>query len=156
MNLEQEIKQAREALEKLIAKAEKKKEPMFPEIGKFEKYYFASGGGVVGNETNDNYPFDLNYVKIGNAFPLSQKEQAKACANYIKDNFWFIRKATEFAEWYEFRRGSQNWYLVYDEDDAKWSAYANRIFKSPLTIYMAEEDAEKFKEWLEIHKPNGV
>ena len=103
MNLEQEIKQAREALEKLIAKAEQKKEPMFPEVIKFERYYFVSGGGIVGNETNDNYPFDLNYARTGNTFSLSEKKQAEACAEYIKDNFWFIRKALEFSDGYEFR-----------------------------------------------------
>ena len=156
MNLEQEIKQAREALEKLIAKAEQKKESMFPEVRKFERYYFVSVGGVVGNETNDNYPFDLNHARTGNIFPTSQKKQAEACAEYLKDNFWFIRKAIEFADGYEFWQGGKNWYLMYDCACRKWRILNYVVCTSPTDIHMSKEAAEKFKEWLEIHKPNGV
>ena len=156
MNLEQEIKQAREVLEKLIAKAEQNKESMFPEIDVLDRYYSVNGLGRVEPRKRDFFDSGEFYIQIGNAFPLSQKEQAEVCAKYMRDTFWFVRKSLEFADGYAFKQGSKNWRVVYGYVSKEWQISLHTECKDPSTIYMSQENASSFKEWLKIHKPNGV
>ena len=156
MNLEQEIKEAREALEKLIAKAEKKKESMFPEIEVLDRYYSVNGLGKVMAGKHGSSGSDEFYIQIGNAFPLSQKKQAEVCAKYIKDNFWFIRKALEFADGYEFQTIDESFYVYWSRYSNKWRARCALANVESTGIYMSEQSSASFIEWLNIHKPNGV
>ena len=151
--IDEQIKALQEALTELKAKvAAKEVKPMFevPEIG--SDYYHVSARSVVQSAQYDNDYWDEELSFAGRAF--TSQTQAQACADYLKDNFWFIRKAIEFADGYEFTTGASNSKVRFDNCDGEWQRGVD-TFPQYGDIHMSERAAVKFCEWLNEHKPNG-
>jgi len=125
-------------------------EPMFPVIGDGNVYSHVCNEFEVDSFTNVVDRVDK--ALIGNANAFTDEKQARACGDYLKDRFWFIRKSIEFADGYEFRINVNNFYPCFM--GGKWTLAYSYISKSNC-IYMTEEAVNEFCEWLNKHKPNG-
>ena len=135
-----------------IEAEEKAVEPMFPALSVNRDYYYMGSGWDADKDTFTRHGVDRARFDCGNAF--TDKSQAKACADYLKDRFWFIRKAIEFADGHEFVNKGLNYKVVFDTESIKWDWLSNSAYDAN-DIYMTKENADKFIEWLNIHKPDG-
>lgn len=148
MNILKQIEELQKKIDELKAQCEKQ-EPMFelPVAGDFS-YYVES-----------DFSVKSFYIEIpaSNTYSVNNfhyKDQAEACAKHFRDTFWFTRKAIEFADGYEFVAGAENYSAGYKTDKNHWCFAISHSFQSGC-IYMTEESALKFCEWLDKHKPNG-
>ena len=140
-----------------IEAEEKSVEPMFPAVNHGDAYYLLSSYFSVLRDYNlrdynSEHSVDRYRCEASSAF--TDEAQAKACADYLKDRFWFIRKAIEFADGYEFGSKGNNYRVVFDAESIMWDWLSNSTYNTN-DIYMTKVNANKFIEWLNIHKPEG-
>lgn len=152
MNKLQRIEEMEKQLAALKAEIETESESMFPVINDGDNYCIMDNGFKVVSYTNDNDYYDRKFVSNANAF--TDEKQAQACADYLKDRFWFIRKAIEFADGYEFADGGDNYSPVFDYNINEWILAYNSTCDGSA-IYMNGDSGTEFKKWLNKHKPNG-
>ena len=140
-----ELKLKIEAEEKAVG-------PMFPALSFNRDYYYMGSAWGVDKDKFTRHGVDRARFDCSNAF--TDKAQAQACADYLKDRFWFIRKAIEFADGYEFGSKGNNYRVVFDAESIMWDWLSNSTYNTN-DIYMTKVNANKFIEWLNIHKPEG-
>lgn len=152
MKTQQIIDELQTKIDGLKAKLKEENEPMFDEINNGDEYYYLDMRFNI-EGTTYNYPhIDDKQFITNNAF--KDKKQAQACADYLKDRFWFIRKAIEFADGYVFDAGTRNYYVYYEQEYKEWKI-AFYKFLNNGSIYMTKSNAFKFKDWLNKHKPES-
>lgn len=152
MTTAKKIEELRAKIDELEAQLKAESEPMFDEIKFGDTYYFVGGRFI---NTKDAYSVDSvdeERVKNNNAF--KDEKQAQACADYLKDRFWFVRKSIEFADGYEFVKNKHNHFVLFDTSINEW-CYTINNYENRGSIYMTKESAIKFCEWLNKHKPEG-
>ncbi len=152
MSTAKKIEELRAKIDELEAQLKAEQDPMFDDIYVGDDYLFICSRFNVSLSNHIGHELDEEKLKIANAF--KDKKQAQACADYLKDRFWFIRKAVEFADEYEFKRRNRNYYVFYNTGENKWGYDLNDDFNGG-SIYMTEQNATKFCEWLNKHKPEG-
>ena len=156
MNKLQRIEEMEQQLAALKAEVEtEKQEPMFPVIEPQQDYYFVNAVFAVG-ETFYGCSQDKLKICANNAYPESQKDLCKSVAKHMADTNWFIRKAIEFAQGYEFKPNTDNYCVMFNKKSKEWIKSSHSILYVPTTVYMAKEQADKFISWLEKHKPEGI
>ena len=142
-------------LAELKLKIEAEEKPvgsMFPALNEGDQYYFLVSRFDVGTDENLGDDLDRARCEVANAF--TDEVQAQACADYLKDRFWFIRKAIEFADGYKFVNNQDNYTIVFDKMFKGWCSSTDSFYPRN-GIYMTKENANKFIDWLNIHKPEG-
>ena len=149
--LELTIKKAQQQIEEL-----KKPKTMFERGENGDKYCFINGKYKPLLTADHHQCSDNIYYKNANYYLEKDKHIAERVAKYYKDNNWFIRKAIEFADGYEFVEGGDKYFVYWNKDVRKWSLCYASASKDPTTIYMTNENVQKFKAWLEEYKPEGV
>lgn len=154
--LKQRIEQMEQQLAQLKAEVQgEEQEPMFPVIQSAQVYYFVNAVFGVG-ETFYGSSRDKLKIDANNAYPLDQKDLCEAVAKHYADTNWFVRAAKMFAEGYEFIKGYKNYEVYYDVDSECWDKCQTLCGLSPTTIYMSEEQGDKFIAWLQKYKPEGL
>jgi len=148
--LEQTINKAQSELEDLKQEASKPK-PMFERGDNGEKYYFVECTLDLEDTKERNQSMDDTLYNVSNYFLEKDKHIAERVAQYYKNNNWFIRKAIEFADGYEWKLGEKNCFIYYCK--GKYHLSRQLDTKNPTEIYMTEQNALKFKAWLEEYKP---
>lgn len=76
---------------------------------------------------------------------------AEKVAKYYRDNNWFIRKAIEFADGYEWVTGGENHFVIINQQNKYMVEDAN--CRNITDVFMSCENAQKFKAWLEEFAP---
>lgn len=148
--LELTIKKAQEQIEEL-----KKPKTMFERGENGDKYCFINGKYKPLLTTDHHLCSDNIYYKNANYYLEKDKHIAERVAKYYQDNNWFIRKAIEFADGYDFVEGKDNWFVCFDLNSEQWDTCFSMLIKETTVIYMTEESALKFIAWLEEYKPEG-
>lgn len=150
--LEQTIYKAKSELEELKQQTSKPKQ-IFErgEVG--DDYWLVGAELCLSKSLEANHPVDGMRHSCANYYLEKDKSIAERVAKYYQDNNWFIRKAIEFADGYEWVYGENNCY-VYGYH-AQYCIARHEVSKRQTTIYMAEENAEQFKAWLEECAPIG-
>jgi len=125
---------------------------MFDRVEDGEKYFYINDTFSVSHTNEDNYNIDNKLYDLANYYVEKDKHIAERVGEYYKNNNWFIRKAIEFADGYEWELGGDNW-CVYIDAKGKNEVTKHASFNYNGTIYMTKENALKFKAWLEECKP---
>jgi len=147
--LEQTINKAQSELEELKQETSKPK-PMFERGDEGEAYHIIDEEYDVVDSIDTGVPLDDIRFKIANYYLEKDEHIAERVAKYYKDNNWFIRKAIEFADGYEWVKGGDNWCVYINQYN--YGLDAHQSTKVQTQIYMTRENALKFKAWLEEYK----
>ena len=153
--IDEQIKELQDALTELQAKVNAKEvKPMFELPKKGDDYFAVNGIFNINNYIYGEDSEDEKLMAVNNAF--TSEAQAKACADHLARNFWFIRKAIEFADGYEVVAGdgAANYCVEFNHAGEAWELDYDMNFQRD-SIYMTKESANEFCEWLNEHKPNG-
>ena len=116
-------------------------------------YFYIDYSFTVSRGDETNNPVDKCLFDMANYYLLQEIELAEKVAKYYRDNNWFIRKAIEFADGYEFVDGNNNYYVYVNKVTGSYGVNWSIGVFNPVNTYMTKENAEKFKEWLEEYKP---
>jgi len=154
MNTLKRIEQLEKELAELKEQVVSKPEPMF-EIPITESNYYTLCTDIQSGrfQLEIDCGFDSGIQDSSPAIFVDDEECGKV-ADYLTKNFWFIRKAVEFADGYEFNKSLNNYQVYFDVENKIWNYLSMRTIQASA-IFMSQENATKFIEWLNEHKPNG-
>ena len=104
-----------------------------PEI--CEDYYFIGCDGSVEGTYNEGNDTDKRIIKQGNAYRTHEE------AERARDKQKVTQRLRELAGGYRFKRGSANWFVIYDTDDEQWYVRSHNFYFTPNAICFPTEEA---------------
>lgn len=149
-NINEQIEKLQTELDELKAIANKPK-AMIDRVEHEGKYCLVNSELDVYESCEDGLIVDDKRYKHGNYY--TDKALAERVAKYYRDNNMFIRKAIEFSGGYEFNDNKGNYWVEVGVENNSYDVGYVKGYEIPNVIYMTEQNAEKFKSWLEEYMP---
>lgn len=144
------IEELKEKIAELEAELNKPK-AMFERAEVGNKYFFISSRCKTMDTRESLQLFNNDHYNATNYY--LDEQLAEKVAKYYRDNNWFIRKAIEFADGYEWGDSGYSYCITIDTFDLEYRVVKLNHVKTIGEIYMTKENVIKFKTWLEEYRP---